>query len=367
MKPETMNMRPRMNVYLTTAKKVIMYSYPTIISLFVNNQDSEIYLYIVSENLEETDIQEELKLADKYGHHIVILHFDENMAKGKVQIAQKGHWPIGTLGCYWMFHELLPGDVDRIMAIESDTVVIGSLREFYDTDLSGYYAACPDPQHKPESHRRLMERLDGDVLSFVVSLYDVNAVKNDFTLDRILEIDRYVVQEFGHSQQELTFGILLRGKIKFVPAQTLCVEENRQSMHEMGYDYLKECEKTCKVLHFSSFKDKGKPWDPVCIMPGFSGWWKYAQNSPYYKEYFTEQWKAYDRRAEKIEQLEKNITYRNVLAVTLIVYVSLMFIAGIALKQDFIWYISIFGGLVISVLVTLLVRKVSMLRMKMKR
>lgn len=360
-------MKPRMNVYLTTAKRVIMYAFPTIASLFENNKDSEIYLYIVSENLEETDIQEELKLAKAYGNHIVILRFDEDMAKGKVQKAKGDHWPLGTLGCYWMFHNLLPEDVDRIIAIESDTVVTGSLREFYDTDLDGYYAACPDPQHKPASHRKLMERLDGDVLSFVVSLYDVNAVRNDFTLDKILEIDSYAAKEFGHSQQELTFGILFKNKIKFVPAQTLCVEINRQSMQEMGYEYLTECEKTCKVLHFSSFRDKGKPWNPVCIMPGFFIWWKYAQNSPYYKEYFTEQWKAYDRRAEEVEQLKKNITYRNILAITLMVYVSIMLIAGFLLKQEFVWYMSVFGGLIISVLVTLLVRKVSILKVKMKR
>lgn len=360
-------MRPRMNVYLTTAKRVIIYAYPTIISLFENNQDSEIYLYIVSENLEETDIQEELKLAEEYGHHIIILRFDENTAKGKVQNAKGSHWPLGTLGCYWMFHELLPEDVDRIMALESDTVVIGSLREFYNTDLDGYYAACPDPQHKPTGHRKLMDRLQGDVLSFVVSLYDVKAIRSDFTLEKILEIDRYVVQEFGHSQQELTFGILFKDKIKFVPAQTLCVEVNRQSMQELGYEYLQECRKTCKVLHFSSFIDKGKPWDPICIMPGFSIWWKYAQGSPYYKEYFTEQWKAYDRRAEEIKQLEKNITYRNVLVIALAVYVLLMLAAGIYLKQDGIFFISVFGGLILSLLITLIVRKVSMLKMKMRK
>lgn len=360
-------MRPRMNVYLTTAKRVLIYSYPAIASLFENNQDSEIYLYIVSENLVESDIQEELKLAEAYGGHIIILRFDENMAKGKVKSAKGGHWPLGTLGCYWMFHELLPDDVDRIMAIESDIVVKGSLREFYDTDLGGYYASCPDPQHKPARHRKLMERLQGDVLSFVVSLYDVAAIRKDFTLDQILEIDRYVVQEFGHSQQELTFGILFKTKIKFVPAQTLCVEVNRQSMQEMGYEYLTECAQTCKVLHFSSFRDNGKPWDPICVMPGFSVWWKYAQGSPYYKEYFTEQWKAYDRRAEEIEQLEKNITYRNILVIMLAVYVLLMLIAGIYLKQELIWYICVFGGLVISLLITLFVRKVLMWKLKIRK
>lgn len=199
-------MKPRMNVYITTAKGAVIYAYHTILSLFVNNQDSEIYLYIVSENLEESDIQNELRLAEAYGHHIIILRFDENMAKGKVQSAQGGHWPLGTLGCYWMFHKLLPEDVDRIMAIEADTVVLGSLRNFYNMELGGYYAACPDPNHKPMNHRNLMEQL-WDVLTFC-------------------------------------------NKIKFVPAQTLRVDENRKSMQEMGYDYLKGCKKQIRFYIF---------------------------------------------------------------------------------------------------------------------
>lgn len=82
--------KPRMNVYFTTVKRLIIYAYPTIISLFENNQDSEIYLYSVSENLEETDIQAELKLAEEYRNHIIILHFDESMEKGKVQSVKGG-------------------------------------------------------------------------------------------------------------------------------------------------------------------------------------------------------------------------------------------------------------------------------------
>ncbi|MDE7247769.1 MAG: hypothetical protein K2N43_07765, partial [Lachnospiraceae bacterium] len=269
-------MKPRMNVYLTTAKRVFHYAYPVIRSLFEQNADSEVYLYLVSENLEETDIHAERELAGRYGGHIIILRFDEEMAKGKI-VPASDHWPLGTLGCYWLFHELLPDDVDRILALESDAVVTGSLREFYDTDLAGYYAACPDAQHKPLAHRELMERLGGDVLTFVVSVYDVQAIRRDFTLDQILEKDRFVVKEFGHSQQELTFGILFRDRIKFLPAAELCVEENSQSMAAMGIDYLMACEKTCKVLHFSSTMEREKPWNPVYMMPGYAKWWQYAK------------------------------------------------------------------------------------------
>lgn len=361
-------MKPRMNVYLTTAKRVLKYAYPVIFSLFEQNADSQVYLYLVSEDLEETDINAERELAESYGGQIIILRFDEEMARGKI-VSASDHWPLGTLGCYWLFHELLPDDVDRILALESDAVVTGSLRVFYDTDLEGCYAACPDPQHKPAAHRELMERLGGDVLTFVVSVYDVQAIRQDFTLDRILETDRFVVKEFGHSQQELTFGILFRDRIKFLPAADLCVEENSQSMETMGLDYLMGCEKTCKVLHFSSTMEREKPWNPVYVMPGYARWWQYAKESPYYREYFEEQWKVYRKKLAETEALKKNITCKNVLFLTLAVYTVLMLAAGIWIigtakgvgtVNPLVWIGIVLGMLVVSAVCALAVRRVSM-------
>lgn len=356
-------MKPRMNVYLTTAKRVLMYAYPVIVSLFEQNADSEVYLYLVSEDLQEDDIQQEQKVAEKYDGHIIILHFDEEMAKGKVA-SVSDHWPLGTLGCYWMFHELLPREIDRILVLESDAIVTGSLREFYDTDLTGFYAACPDAEHKPLSHRKLMEQLGGDTLTFVVSLYDVQAIQKDFTLDQILEVDRYVVKEYGHSQQELTFGLLFKDRIKFLPAPDLCVEENTQSMKAMGYDYLTACEKTCRVLHFSSTRHKEKPWNPVCLMPGYNKWWYYARRSPYYQRYFEAQWESYERKEKEIEALKKNITYKNVLLMVLAVYMALIMAAGIvcmnmALIQPIVWVLVSAGALLPAVAVAVLFRRIS--------
>lgn len=357
-----------MNVYLTTAKRVFHYAYPVICSLFEQNADSEVYLYLVSENLEESDIRAELELAARYDGHIVILRFDEEMARGKI-VSASDHWPLGTLGCYWLFHELLPDDVDRILALESDAVVTGSLREFYDTDLTGYYAACPDAEHKPAAHRELMKKLQGDLLTFVVSVYDVQAVRRDFTLDQILETDRYVVREFGHSQQELTFGILFRDRIKFLPAADLCVEENSQSMAAMGIAYLTACETTCKALHFSSTAEKEKPWNPVYLMPGYAKWWHYAKQSPYYQAYFEEQWKTYEKKRTETEALKKNITYKNVLFTTLAAYAVLMLAAGVWVMGTatgfdalyiFVWAAVTFGLLAASFAAAVAARRASM-------
>lgn len=280
----------RMNVYLTTGKKNYIYAYVAIESLFKENKNSEIYLYIVSEDLEENDLVYELKLAEQYGNHIILLHFDEEMASKYIRMQKGSHWPVGTMSSYWLFHELLPEDVDRILVIESDTVVVGDLSDIYQTGFEGNYAISSGPEHKPRNHRDFMQECGGECLTFVLSVYDVPRIRKDFTLEEILTADEKIKALTGNSMMELAFGLLFAGKIKFVPGKIACIDENERYIEELGYDYLIEAEKTAKIIHFSSYSDYSKPWNPVFLVPGYRVWWKYAVDSPYFKEYLERQW-----------------------------------------------------------------------------
>ena len=165
-------------------------------------------------------------------------------------------------------------------------------------------------------------------MTFVLSLYDVPGIRRDFTLQDILDTDEKVKKLAGFSQMEFTFGLLFKGHIKYVPGRTSCIDENERYMEELGYDYITECEKTAKIIHFSSYSDYGKPWNPVSLMPGYLIWWEYAKGSPYYKEYFTEQWKIYGAAREKQEEVKKNISYRNLLLSTLILFTIAVMATG---------------------------------------
>lgn len=310
-------MRARMNVYLTTGKKNYKYAYVAIKSLFEKNQNAEIYLYIVSEDLEDADLLYENELAEEYGHHIIILRFDEEEASRHIQFGPNDHWAVGAMSSYWMFHELLPGEVDRIIVIESDTVVVGDLSELYQTDFDGNYAICPGSEHKPENHRNFMDKIGGDCLTFVLSMYDVKKIRADFSLADILDTDAKIRKLAGNSMMELTFGLLFHGKIKYLSARTACIDENERYMEELGYDYITACEKTAKIIHFSSYGDYSKPWNPVFLVPGYSVWWRYAVDSPYYQEYLERQWQIYRNTRKKQQETAKNISYKNILLCTL--------------------------------------------------
>ncbi len=315
-------MRRIMNIYITTGRRNLKYAYVAIKSLFQNNQDREIHLYVVSEDLTLEDMLHERRMAEKYGHYIHILRFDEERAGEFIHIDKKDHWPIGTMSSYWLFHELLPEEVDRIMVIESDTVIVGNLSEIYDMDFGDACVICPGPEHKPENHRNFMKKLGGDTLTFVLSMYDVERIRKKFTLQDILQADGQVKRKAGYSQMEFTFGLLFHDHIKYVPGNISCIDENERYVEELGYDHIAACERTAKILHFSSYKDYSKPWNPVSIMPGYAVWWKYAQDSPYYREYFEEQWKLYNKVKQEKAAVMRNVTYRNILLCAFVLFAA---------------------------------------------
>lgn len=352
-------MRERMNVYLTTGKKNYKYAYVAIRSLFEKNQNSEVYLYIVSEDLEDADLLYENELAEEYGHHVIILRFDEEEAARNIRFRPGDHWAVGAMSSYWMFHELLPKEVDRIIVIESDTVIVGDLSEIYHTEFEGNYAICPGPEHKPENHRNFMDKIGGDCLTFVLSMYDVKKIRDDFSLADILNTDKKIRELAGNSMMELTFGLLFHGKIKYLPARTACIDENERYMEELGYDYIAECEKTAKIIHFSSYGDYSKPWNPVFLVPGYSVWWRYAADSPYYKEYIERQWQIYNNTRKKQQETAKNISYKNILLCAFVFMTLILMAFSVIVRSDWIGCLVIPAAAAASLGLSLVFRKIT--------
>ena len=352
-------MRARMNVYLTTGKKNYKYAYVAIKSLFEKNQNSELYLYIVSEDLEDSDLIYENELARQYGHHIMILRFDEEAAGRHIWFGPNDHWAVGAMSSYWMFHELLPSEVDRIIAIESDTVIVGDLLEIYGTDFEGAYVVCPEPKHKPKNHRDFMQKIGGECLTFVLSMYNVEQIRKDFTLEDILNTDAAIRKKAGNSMMELTFGLLFAGKIKYVPAETACIDENERYMEELGYDYIAACEKTAKIVHFSSYGDYSKPWNPVFLVPGYSVWWQYAVDSPYYKEYIERQWQFYNNTRKRQQEIAKNISYRNILLCAMVVMTLFLMTLCLVVRSDWMGCLAVPLVAGVSLGLSVLFRKIT--------
>lgn len=356
--------RLRINIYMPSDKNYLKFCWVAIYSLFDMNRDSDIYVYLVSENIEESDLLYLRELERTFNQHIILIHFNEGEAKEKGGLKEVGHWSIGLYSCYWLFHYLLPEDVDKIMTLEVDTVMVGSVQNIYNIDLDGFYAASQGPEHSPKRHLEVSEFMGGDFFSSNLSVFNVKKIREEIEFNTILEKNR---EALGYLQQEGTFGLLFKDKIKYFSAKTACLHENCKSIEELGLKYIINAEKNVCLLHFPSYSDNAKPWNPVYIMPGFIKWWDIAQKSPYFEEYFLSQHKIYEENVAKINNIKKNISYVNILLCAYIIMFLLLECYCIAIKSDLAEAVLNIVFFVISFVLTLIIRKFSIMGLKIKQ
>ena len=92
-------------------------------------------------------------------------------------------------------------------------------------------------------------------------------------------------------------------------------------------------------------------------MPGYVTWWKYAQGSPYYKEYFKEQWKIYSAVKYEIKQANKIMTVRNIVCAILLIYWIIICLRTVIVYADYNFiYINVLL-LLTSIIIVFVLRK----------
>jgi len=115
----------------------------SIVSLFENNQHlSEINVYVIDDCITEKNRQRMLSLAEKYGRNIIFIPLpnpSEFYGDDRFTIKSLGHtYARMILG------DVIPGDVERIISLDSDTMVLGRVDELWNTDMGEHPIAGVD-------------------------------------------------------------------------------------------------------------------------------------------------------------------------------------------------------------------------------
>jgi len=101
-----------------------------------------IYIHVLHSSLDENDISEIEKTVTSYGgvllaYHISADHDSETMVK-KTRLPKETYYRLICM-------DYLPKNVKKVLYLDCDIIVNGSLKELYDTDLTGLmFAAAED-------------------------------------------------------------------------------------------------------------------------------------------------------------------------------------------------------------------------------
>lgn len=126
-----------MNILYLSDNNYAIYMGISMISLFENNKDlKEINVYIIDDNIEQDNKKILQDITQQYKRQIIFLDISDGISKLQALKAPLYRGSYTTYLKLFTF-QLLPDEVHRIFFIDSDSLVVGSLKELDKVDMQG--------------------------------------------------------------------------------------------------------------------------------------------------------------------------------------------------------------------------------------
>lgn len=280
-------MKPVMNVAIAINAKYVRYAYVMLSSLFSNNKNSEICVYILhGESLENgREILE--RLAEKYEQKVIFIKINNDMLSKRLPLNS----PNWTIEIYYrlMLPELLPECIDRILYLDVDMIVNGSLTELYTIDFEDkLFCVCKDMSAKnglTDIQNRLFTNLlsQGGFTYFNsgMMLWNIEKIRGKVGFHNYMQLIEKLDYEISAPDQDL-LNYMHWNQIKLVDEECYDLFARLAYNEGKGYDWVKE---NVTIIHFAGHK----PWQAEALRYSTEQlWWDYAKISPFYTEMLEE-------------------------------------------------------------------------------
>ena len=126
-----------MNLLVTLNEAYLPYLNTLLISIIRNNPSCRFTVYLLHTSVSQTAVVQTKKILGEHGNLVMIEATDHGLdnAPTTEQFPREMYYRIFA-------SKYLPGDVDRVLYLDPDIIVNGSLAELYNIPLDGYYFAA---------------------------------------------------------------------------------------------------------------------------------------------------------------------------------------------------------------------------------
>ncbi|WP_341876998.1 glycosyltransferase family 8 protein [Defluviitalea saccharophila] len=170
-----------MNILVTLNSAYIKPLKVMLKSLFLSNEKEEFIIYIMQSSLTDAEINDLKEFISMHNCQMEVIVIGENYFENAPVLL---HY---TKEMYYrlLAFKFLPQDLDRILYLDPDILVINSIRELYEMDISGYlYAAA--------YHDKISIK---EINKLRLNPYDIEAYYNSGVLLMNLEYQRQYIDE----------------------------------------------------------------------------------------------------------------------------------------------------------------------------
>lgn len=285
-----------MNIALSCDNNYCQHTSVTIVSTCINNNDV-LHFYILTNFIDKENQSEFDRLANKFNCKIDVVLIDDNIIK-KFPIGKGTANDYVNFATYYrlLLPDVLP-NIDRVLYLDSDIVVNGSLSELWNWTFSGenFIAALEDERcSSSRGAARLGYEVSFSYFNAGVLLLNLKEMRLHFSFnnvvnyvnghrDSIMFHDQDILNGLFHSKKEY-FPLKFNVMNPFLKKNAVLPERYRSQRNALQHPV---------VIHFSS---PIKPWHKECRNP---------YNFLYYKYLVYTKWKDYKPKFKNVTIKDK--------------------------------------------------------------
>ena len=286
----------KLNVLYQSSSAYAIPAAVSICSLFENNKDIEsIKIWYIDDGLSDIDKEKISELANRYKRELEFLSpkaIEKFLSDSGVE-----KWK----GSYATFYKLFIcneiNGIDRLLYIDSDTVVSGSLKELINYDLDGY--ACGMVASAMSKEYRDYMGVD-PYFNGGFELYNLDYWKKNNISDKLVDNikDEKKRAKYTIIADESLINVSLPGEIKKLPLKYDCeatwwlwgrdrgIRKKMGWSDNDGYYTIEEVEKAYKAPVIKHYMDltTGRPWDYLNDHPFKDDYYRYLEILKPWKE-----------------------------------------------------------------------------------
>lgn len=276
-------MHDRINIVFAIDNNYVQHLSVAMVSLLENNRDLPFKIYVISSGLSKKNVSNILKLSGRYDCEIQNITVSDDLF---VTLATAHpYYPKGTY-----YRLLIPEliDEEKVLYLDSDIVVNGSIRELYDQEFGDcFVCAIEDPGF--DRHRQL--KMDPRSTYFNSGMMLVNLAK--WKKDGI---QRKVIDFIENNQDAILFpdqcglNAVIDGRWRKVPLKynqqsSIFSEGFEKKFNCFSHEELEEAKEHPVIIHYTS---GSKPWHYKNTHPYKKLYWKYIKMTPYWNAIYSD-------------------------------------------------------------------------------
>lgn len=282
-----------MNIVCATDDNFVQHCSIMLVSLLVNNTD--VNIYVLTEGLKPENQRILTKEVERYCGKIHMCLVDSDIVEKFPMPKTEGLKHISRATYYrLLISDLLPNDVHKVIYLDCDIIVNGSLQPLWNIDITNYAIAASKQIGSGYEALRLGYPIKYGYFNAGVSIINLDYFR-DYNINR--ELIQYINDNYSkiiyHDQDTLN-AVLYDKCLHIMPQWNMTSIVYSYGLNNRGdrqagkivCDYYKEKEnakiykKTPIVLHYVSHP---KPWQKGCTHPLYRLYYEYAKQTIHYR------------------------------------------------------------------------------------